>query len=617
VLDGAILVLCSVGGVQSQSITVDRQMRRYGVPRLCFVNKCDRTGADPWRVLEQVRSKLKLNAAAVHVPIGLEDKHDGVVDLVRNEAVTFSGPNGSDIKIGPVPEALAPLVRRKRKELIETVAEVDETLGEIFLMGDEPSVEELKGAIRRATVAKTFAPLFMGSAFKNRGVQLLLDGVVDYLPAPHEVDNVALDLDAEEAPVVLKTDPKAPLVGLAFKLEEGRFGQLTYLRIYQGTIAKGATIVNTSTGKKIKVPRLVRMHSEEMEDVNEAKAGEIVALFGVDCKSGDTFAEPGTNVAMTSMRVPEPVMSLAVAPKSRAESANFSKALSRFQREDPTFKVRLDEESGQTIISGMGELHLDIYVERMRREYKCEVDVGEPRVNYRECITAKASFDYLHKKQSGGSGQYGRVVGYVEPLSEEELKALNASSSSGNESDKTNNIVFENGIIGNAISPGYILACDKGFKEAAQTGGLIGHPVEGMRVVLTDGASHAVDSSEMAFKLAALSAFRQVYDKAKPKILEPVMQVEITVPSEFQGTVIGNVNRRKGTIQDSVAEGDDVIITCVVPLKNMFGYSTELRSMTQGKGEFTMEYFQHQPVSQDVQAELCAEYGKTRKAAAA
>jgi elongation factor G len=617
VLDGAILVLCSVGGVQSQSITVDRQMRRYGVPRLCFVNKCDRTGADPWRVLEQVRSKLKLNAAAVHVPIGLEDKHDGVVDLVRNEAVTFSGPNGSDIKIGPVPESLAPLVKRKRKELIETVAEVDETLGEIFLMGDEPSVEELKGAIRRATVAKTFAPLFMGSAFKNRGVQLLLDGVVDYLPAPHEVDNVALDLDKEEAPVVLKTDPKAPLVGLAFKLEEGRFGQLTYLRIYQGTIAKGATIVNTSTGKKIKVPRLVRMHSEEMEDVNEAKAGEIVALFGVDCKSGDTFAEPGTNVAMTSMRVPEPVMSLAVAPKSRAESANFSKALSRFQREDPTFKVRLDEESGQTIISGMGELHLDIYVERMRREYKCEVDVGEPRVNYRECITAKASFDYLHKKQSGGSGQYGRVVGYVEPLSEEELKALNASSSSGNESDKTNNIVFENGIIGNAISPGYILACDKGFKEAAQTGGLIGHPVEGMRVVLTDGASHAVDSSEMAFKLAALSAFRQVYDKAKPKILEPVMQVEITVPSEFQGTVIGNVNRRKGTIQDSVAEGDDVIITCVVPLKNMFGYSTELRSMTQGKGEFTMEYFQHQPVSQDVQAELCAEYGKTRKAAAA
>ena len=598
VLDGAILVLCSVGGVQSQSITVDRQMRRYAVPRLCFINKCDRTGADPWKVLKQVREKLRLNAAAVHVPIGLEENHAGVVDLVRNEAVTFHGPNGNDIKIEPVPENMKALVAEKRRELIEAVAEVDDELGELFLMGEEPTTEQLKAAIRRATVAREFAPLFMGSAFKNKGVQLLLDGVVDYLPAPHEVSNVALDLNDEEKPVELAADPKAPLVGLAFKLEEGRFGQLTYLRIYQGTIAKGGSIVNTSTGKKLKVPRLVRMHSEEMEDVSEAKAGEIVALFGVDCKSGDTFTSGDVNLAMTSMKVPEPVMSLAVSPKSRAETANFSKALSRFQREDPTFKVRLDEESGQTIISGMGELHLDIYIERMKREYKCEVDVGEPRVNYRECITQRATFDYLHKKQSGGSGQYGRVVGYVEPLEE------------GNQ-----DVVFENGIIGNAISPGYILACDKGFKEAAQTGGLIGHPVEGIKIVLTDGASHAVDSSEMAFKLAALAAFRTVFEKAKPKILEPVMSVEITVPGEFQGTVIGNVNRRKGTIKDSTAEGDDVIITCDVPLKNMFGYSTELRSMTQGKGEFTMEYASHQPVTQDVQAELMAEYGKKRAAA--
>ena len=598
VLDGAILVLCSVGGVQSQSITVDRQMRRYAVPRLCFINKCDRTGADPWKVLKQVREKLRLNAAAVHVPIGLEENHAGVVDLVRNEAVTFHGPNGNDIKIEPVPENMKALVAEKRRELIEAVAEVDDELGELFLMGEEPTTEQLKAAIRRATVAREFAPLFMGSAFKNKGVQLLLDGVVDYLPAPHEVSNVALDLNDEEKPVELAADPKAPLVGLAFKLEEGRFGQLTYLRIYQGTIAKGGSIVNTSTGKKLKVPRLVRMHSEEMEDVSEAKAGEIVALFGVDCKSGDTFTSGDVNLAMTSMKVPEPVMSLAVSPKSRAETANFSKALSRFQREDPTFKVRLDEESGQTIISGMGELHLDIYIERMKREYKCEVDVGEPRVNYRECITQRATFDYLHKKQSGGSGQYGRVVGYVEPLEE------------GNQ-----DVVFENGIIGNAISPGYILACDKGFKEAAQTGGLIGHPVEGIKIVLTDGASHAVDSSEMAFKLAALAAFRTVFEKAKPKILEPVMSVEITVPGEFQGTVIGNVNRRKGTIKDSTAEGDDVIISCDVPLKNMFGYSTELRSMTQGKGEFTMEYASHQPVTQDAQAELMAEYGKKRAAA--
>ena len=596
VLDGAILVLCSVGGVQSQSITVDRQMRRYNVPRLCFVNKCDRTGADPWRVLKQVQDKLKLNAAAVHIPIGLEENHAGVVDLVRMEAVTFHGPNGDDIKIGPIPDEMKALADEKRKVLVEAVAEVDEELGEIFLMGEDPTLDQLKAAIRRATIAREFAPLFMGSAFKNKGVQLLLDGVVDYLPAPHEVENIALDLNKEEEEVKLVSDPKAPLVGLAFKLEEGRFGQLTYLRIYQGKIAKGNSLVNTSTGKKLKVPRLVRMHSEEMEEVNEASAGEIVALFGVECKSGDTFTDGTVNLAMTSMKVPEPVMSLAVAPKARSESAGFSKALSRFQREDPTFKVRLDEESGQTIISGMGELHLDIYIERMKREYKVEVDVGEPRVNYRECITQKASFDYLHKKQSGGSGQYGRVVGYVEPLEE------------GNQG-----VEFENGIIGNAIAPGYILACDKGFKEAAQTGGLIGHPVEGVKIVLTDGASHAVDSSEMAFKIAAQSAFRQVYENAKPRILEPVMSVEITVPNEFQGTVIGNVNRRKGTVKDSTSEGDDVIITCDVPLKNMFGYSTELRSMTQGKGEFTMEYNTHAPVTQDVQAELCQEYGKRQK----
>jgi len=343
VLDGAILVLCSVGGVQSQSITVDRQMRRYNVPRLCFVNKCDRTGADPWRVLKQVQDKLKLNAAAVHIPIGLEENHAGVVDLVRMEAVTFHGPNGDDIKIGPIPDEMKALADEKRKVLVEAVAEVDEELGEIFLMGEDPTLDQLKAAIRRATIAREFAPLFMGSAFKNKGVQLLLDGVVDYLPAPHEVENIALDLNKEEEEVKLVSDPKAPLVGLAFKLEEGRFGQLTYLRIYQGKIAKGNSLVNTSTGKKLKVPRLVRMHSEEMEEVNEASAGEIVALFGVECKSGDTFTDGTVNLAMTSMKVPEPVMSLAVAPKARSESAGFSKALSRFQREDPTFQVRLDE----------------------------------------------------------------------------------------------------------------------------------------------------------------------------------------------------------------------------------------------------------------------------------
>jgi elongation factor G len=408
------------------------------------------------------------------------------------------------------------------------------------------------------------------------------------------VQNVALDLKNEEAPVVLSNDPSKPLVSLAFKLEEGKFGQLTYLRVYQGQMDKGMTIVNTSTGKKLKVPRLVRMHSDDMEDVNSAPNGDIVALFGVECKSGDTFTDGSVNYAMTSMKVPDPVMSLAVSPKSKAESGNFSKALQRFQKEDPTFRVHMDEESGQTIISGMGELHLDIYVERMRREYKVDCEVGQPRVNYREAITKRAEFDYLHKKQSGGQGQYGKVVGYIEPL------------------ENTTEVIFENGIIGNAIAPSFIQAVEKGFKEAALNGGLVGYPVEGIKIVLTDGASHAVDSSELAFKLAALAAFRQSFHNASPKLLEPIMKVDITVPSEFQGTVIGNINRRKGTINDSTAEGDDVIISSMVPLSQMFGYSTELRSMTQGKGEFTMEYGSHQAVTQDVQAELISTLGKVK-----
>lgn len=592
VLDGAILVLCSVGGVQSQSITVDRQMRRYNVPRLCFVNKCDRAGANPWKVLQQVRDKLKLNAAAVQIPIGLEDKHDGVVDLVRMQSIVFSGPNGQDMAIGEIPEDLKQLAEEKRKVLIECVSEVDEELGDLFLMGEEPTVEQLTAAIRRATISNEFAPLFMGSAYKNRGVQLLLDGVVDYLPAPSQVQNVALDLKNEEEPITLSNESNKPLVALAFKLEEGKFGQLTYLRIYQGSIEKGMTITNTSTGKKLKVPRLVRMHSDDMEDVSSAPNGDIVALFGVECKSGDTFTDGSVSYAMTSMKVPDPVMSLAINPKSKTDSANFSKALQRFQKEDPTFRVHLDEESGQTIISGMGELHLDIYVERMRREYKVDCEVGQPRVNYREAITKRADFDYLHKKQSGGQGQYGKVVGYIEPL------------------EDSTDVIFENGIVGNAIAPSFIQAVEKGFKEAAQSGGLIGYPVEGVRVVLTDGASHAVDSSELAFKLAALAAFRQSFHSANPKLLEPIMKVDITVPSEFQGTVIGNINRRKGTINDSSAEGDDVIISAMVPLSQMFGYSTELRSMTQGKGEFTMEYGSHQAVTQDVQAELMQTLGK-------
>ncbi|XP_077251338.1 elongation factor G, mitochondrial-like isoform X1 [Tasmannia lanceolata] len=598
VLDGAILVLCSVGGVQSQSITVDRQMRRYEVPRLAFINKLDRMGADPWKVLNQARSKLRHHSAAVQVPIGLEEEFQGLVDLVKMKAYFFHGANGEEIVTSDVPANLEALVTEKRRELIEVVSEVDDKLAESFLNDDPISSDDLEMAIRRATIARKFVPVFMGSAFKNKGVQPLLDGVLNYLPCPTEVGSHALDQTKNEEKVLLSGTPLGPLVALAFKLEEGRFGQLTYLRIYEGIIRKGDFIINVNTGKKIKVPRLVRMHSNEMEDIQEAHSGQIVAVFGVDCASGDTFTDGSVRYTMTSMNVPEPVMSLAVSPVSKDFGGQFSKALNRFQREDPTFRVGLDTESGQTIISGMGELHLDIYVERIRREYKVDAVVGKPRVNFRETVTQRAEFDYLHKKQSGGQGQYGRVCGYVEPLP----------------MDPSTKFEFENLIIGQVIPSNFIPAIEKGFREASNSGSLIGHPVEYIRVVLTDGASHAVDSSELAFKLAAIYAFRQCYAAAKPVILEPTMLVELKVPTEFQGTVTGDINKRKGVIVGNDQDGDDSVITAHVPLNNMFGYSTALRSMTQGKGEFTMEYKEHLPVSQDVQMQLVNTY-KASKAA--
>ena len=458
-------------------------------------------------------------------------------------------------------------------------------------MEEDISESMLREAIRRSTISLDFVPVFMGSAFKNKGVQLLLDGVTNYLPCPTDVKNEAIDLNNNEEKILLPCDANKPLVALAFKLEEGKFGQLTYVRIYSGSLRKGEMITNLSSGKKIKVPRLVRMHSDELEDVQEALAGDIVAMFGVDCSSGDTFTDGTVRYAMTSMNVPDPVMSLAVAPQARDQSANFSKALNRFQKEDPTFQVSQDKESGETIISGMGELHLEIYVERMKREYKVECDVGRPRVNYREAITKRTDFDYLHKKQSGGQGQYGRVVGYIEPLP----------------SGSSEKFVFENAIVGNAIPPNFIPAVQKGFEEVVNAGSLIGHPVEGVKIVLTDGAAHAVDSSEMAFKLAAMYAFRTAYPNANPTILEPVMTVEIIVPSEFQGTVIGDINRRKGVVVSSDQEGDDVTVICHVPLNEMFGYSSSLRSFTQGKGEFSMDYLNHSPLPADALKNLISQ----------
>ncbi|CAM9913280.1 unnamed protein product, partial [Discosporangium mesarthrocarpum] len=456
VLDGAILVLCGVSGVQSQSLTVDRQMKRYSIPRLAFINKLDRMGANPSRVIDDIRKQLKLNTAAVQLPIGLEGNHTGVVDVIRGVAYTFGGVKGEIVEEIPVPHDMQGAATQARAELVETLADVDNEIGELFLMEEEVDDDTLKAAVRRATIDLRFVPVFMGSAYKNKGVQLLLDGVVDYLPNPTEIPNYALDTAHEEAKVEVECRADAPTLALAFKLEEGKYGQLTYMRVYQGVIAKGQTLQNLNSGKRMKVPRLVRMHSEEMEEVERVEAGDVVAMFGVDCSSMDTFTDGSTQLAMTSMFVPEPVMSLAIHPKKGKKGAdftdNFGKALARFTKEDPTLRIHTDKESKQTIISGMGELHLDVYVERLRREYGVECEVGQPQVNYRETITRKTSFNYLHKKQTGGSGQFARVMGYVEPIPED------AKDKNGEKL----NFEFDNRVVGMSIPPEFITSCEKG-----------------------------------------------------------------------------------------------------------------------------------------------------------
>lgn len=592
VLDGAILVLCGVAGVQSQSITVDRQMRRYKVPRLAFINKLDRSGANPFRVVEALREKLRHNAVLMQIPIGLEDKLEGIVDLVTMKAYKFHGDNGENIEESDIPADLLDAAKKYRQELIGKIADFDDVVGEKFLMEEEPTIEEIKAAIRKGTLALDLTPVFMGSAYKNKGVQKLLDGVSDYLPNPKEMKYEGLDLDKEEAPVQLTTDPTAPLIALAFKLEDGRFGQLTYMRIYQGTMKKGDFIFNAASGKKVKIPRLVRMHADEMSDIDEARAGDIVALFGVDCASGDTFTDGTVNYAMTSMFVPDAVISLAVSPKEKTTAANFTKALNKFRKEDPTFRVHRDEESNETIISGMGELHLDVYIERMKREFNCEVIAGQPQVAYRETINAVGPFDYTHKKQTGGAGQFAKVIGQLEPL--------------GDNPDKT--YEFVNKVVGGRIPKEYIPAVDKGFQEAITKGTLIGFPIVGVKATLSDGAYHDVDSSEMAFRICAIAAFREAYKKAQPVALEPLMKLEVSAPEEFQGNVMGQVNQRRGIINGTTTNEGFVTIEAEVPLSEMFGYSTELRSATQGKGEFTMEFSRYSQVPRNIQEELVKKY---------
>lgn len=584
VLDGAVMILCAVSGVQSQTITVDRQMKRYNVPRISFVNKMDRAGANPFRIVDQISHKLRLPAAAMQVPIGVEDEFKGVVDLVKMQAIYSEGLKGETIRVtDEIPSDVRQLAEERRKKLVETLADVDDEIAEIFLEEQTPTVEQIKAAVRRATISLKFTPVFMGSALADKSVQPMLDGVCDYLPNPSEVENLALDRRRQEAPVKLVSYNSLPFVGLAFKLEESNFGQLTYIRVYQGSLKKGNNIFNARTNKKVKVPRIVRMHSNEMEDTQEIGAGEICAVFGIECASGDTFTDGTLGYSMTSMFVPEPVISLSIKPKDNKDLPNFSKAMSRFQREDPTFRVHVDNESQETIISGMGELHLDIYVERMRREYKVACETGQPQVAWRETITERISFDHTLKKQTGGAGDFARVVGWMEPTG-----ALEENT-------------FENQVTGGAISEKFIFACDKGFQISCQKGPLVGHKVLGAKMVVNDGATHMTDSSEMAFKNATQQAFRKAFNQGRPQVLEPLMKTTITAPNEFQGNIVGLLNKRNAVISDTEIGPEDFTLYADCSLNAMFGFSTQLRAATQGKGEFGMEFSHYSPAPMQLQ----------------
>ena len=598
VLDGAILVLCAVAGVQSQSITVDRQLKRYHVPRIAFVNKCDRQGANPLRVCSQLRDKLGLNAHMMELPIGLEDKLEGVVDLIAMKAIYFEGADGSELRTAEIPAHMVEDAKKYRNQLLDAASMFDDALMEALMEDngyETVPAETVIAAIRKGTISEQFVGVFCGSAHMNKGIQPLLDGVTRYLPNPTEVENTAYDIDNNEAPVKLEPVANKPCVALAFKLDDGQYGQLTYTRIYQGKLTKGDELYNTRAKKRFKVGRLVRMNAAAMEDINEGVPGDIVALFGVDCASGDTFTGGGLNYAMASMYVPAPVISLSVKPKDKAAAMQMSKALNRFTKEDPTFQVAIDPESNETIIKGMGELHLAVYVERMKREYKCEVETGAPQVAYRESITQRGDFNYTHKKQTGGSGQYGRVAGFMEPLADKDYEFVDA-------------------IKGGAIPNEYIPSCDKGFKKAIEKGTLIGFPIVGVKITINDGQYHPVDSSDIAFQTAAIGAFREGYEKAKPVILEPIMKVQISAPTEFQGNIFGLINQRRGIIGESTDENNASTVNAEVPLSEMFGFSTILRSSTQGKGEFTMEFEKYGKVPNAVADELIKKYQEEKKA---
>ncbi|WP_086617397.1 elongation factor G [Erythrobacter tepidarius] len=588
VLDGAVAVFDGVAGVEPQSETVWRQADKYGVPRMCFINKLDRTGADFYYCVQSIIDRLGATPLVLYLPIGAENQLQGVVDLVNNRGIVWKDETlGAKYEFIPIPDDLADKAAEYREKLIETAVEQDDEVMEAYLEGKEPDVATLKRLIRKGTIARAFVPITCGSAFKNKGVQPLLDAVVDYMPSPLDIPPIKGVLPGTDEEDERPSSDDAPFAALAFKIMNDPFvGSLTFTRIYSGKLTKGQ-VLNSVKDKKEKIGRMLLMHSNNREDIDEAFAGDIVALAGMkDTTTGDTLCDPSKPIILERMEFPEPVIELSVEPKTKADQEKMGIALNRLAQEDPSFRVSTDHESGQTIIKGMGELHLDIIVDRMRREFKVEANVGAPQVAYREYLAREVEVDYTHKKQSGGSGQFGRVKVVVTP------------------GERGQGVIFEDHIKGGNIPREYIPAVEKGFREQAESGHLVGFPIIDFTIKLIDGAYHDVDSSAIAFEIAARGAMREVAQKAGIKLLEPIMKVEVVTPDEYLGDVIGDLNSRRGQIQGTDTRGNAQAVEAFVPLANMFGYVNELRSFTQGRAQYTMQFSHYDEVPANVAAEV-------------
>ena len=612
VLDGAILVLCSVGGVQSQSLTVDRQMKRYKVPRIAFINKMDRAGANPEKVVKMIEEKLHVLPVPLQIPIGREAAFQGVIDLITREAIYFDGEDGEIIRREAIPAEYQAAATEARDKMLESLSMFSDLLMEKLLEGAAISVDEIRAVVREATIALQITPVMMGSAYKNKGVQEALDAVTHYLPCPLDRQMTAIDQLKKPVPDVetqapnwnrvnLESDPNKPLVCMAFKTVVEQYGQLTYTRLYQGRIVKGDSYYNTRTGKKVRFGRLVRMHANDRIDVDVAEAGDIIALVGVDCASGDTFCSEEVTYSLESIFVPDAVIKLSIEPVKRDGADKLGKALERFRREDPTFRVHTDEETGQTLIAGMGQLHLDIYVERIKREYGVECIVGNPRVAYREMPTREVEFNYKHKKQTGGSGQYAHIVGKLVPLPVDSAIAYE----------------FVNDVTGGRIPKEYIKPVDEGFQRAIVKGPLCECEVVNVQMILQDGGYHDVDSSEMAFGICAFDCMRETLKKAGIGLLEPIMKLEVEVPEEYQGNVTGHLSSKRGVVGSSETNLGMATIIAEVPLAMMFDYANEVRSMTQGKGTFSMEFARYQMLPRNLVEEVVEKRKKEKAERAA